>query len=67
MRIKSVTFGFTKNMGSFQSARADCTVKCSEEGLDFRRAMLLAEAVVYEELEMKLQPAHDLVLRNYHG
>jgi hypothetical protein len=63
MRVKTVTFGFTKNLGNFQSARADCTIELGTHAADvYEKAMLLAEAVVYEELEMPLTAAHKQVL-----
>lgn len=53
MRVKTVTFGFTKNLGNFQSARADVTVEL-HEGDTTVGAFNLARAAVWQELDMPL-------------
>ena len=53
MRPTSVTFGLTKSLGNFNSARADATVEVGETG-DADSAMLLACAIVKDALGVAL-------------
>lgn len=53
MHASSVTFGFTKNLGNFQSAKSEVTVAISE-GEDFEDAVCLASGLVKETLDMPL-------------
>lgn len=62
MRIKTVSFGFTRNLGNFQSARADCTVELTE-GESWDDAMALAAAVTKETLDIELDADEKGMLR----
>jgi hypothetical protein len=53
MRVSKVTYGFTKNVGNFQSMRVDATVEL-REGDSFDDALDLASAVVDDALGDKL-------------
>ena len=61
MRVTSVTFGFTKNLGNFQSARADATVELAD-GDAPGKALVLARAIVYDELGMPLDEEEQTAL-----
>lgn len=61
MRVKSVAFGFTKNLGNFQSARVDVSVELAE-GESFDRALDLAQAVVNEALDQDMSPEMQALL-----
>lgn len=68
MRVKSVTFGFTKNLGNYQSARADCTVEFREDEADSEavdRGWILAAAQVKATLGEGLDPAEAGALQAY--
>ena len=53
MIIASVSYGFTKNLGNFQSARVDCQIDVAE-GENPDDALLLASAFVHEALDIPL-------------
>lgn len=53
MRVSKVAFGYTKNLGNFQSMRADAEIQL-EEGESFDDALVLASAVVMEALGVEL-------------
>lgn len=61
MRITSVSFGYTKNLGNYESRRVDATVTIDEHE-NFEDALLLAQAVVYEEIGAPMQTKHLSVL-----
>lgn len=66
MRVKSVTFGFTKNLGNYQSAKADVTIELQEDE-SFDSAMVLAAALVKDTLDEKLDEAEqEALLKNAH-
>lgn len=65
MRVSSVSYGFTKNLGGFQSQRVDATVEL-QEGDDFDSALNLAVAIVNEALELGLTPAQRELLTAEH-
>jgi hypothetical protein len=61
MRVSKVAFGYTKNLGNFQSMRADAEIQL-EEGESFDDALILASAVVMEALGMELDEEQRLEL-----
>jgi hypothetical protein len=64
MRVSSVSYGFTKNLGNFQSQRVDATVKCGDNaGDNFDDALILASAVVNEALGLPIGPEQGKALR----
>jgi hypothetical protein len=72
MRVKSVTFGFTKNLGNYQSARAEVTVELDQVDWDRSHpeaatdtAMVLACAIVKDTLDVKLNADEANVLALY--
>lgn len=62
MRITSVSFGYTKNMGNYESMRVDATVELLE-GEDFDTALALAAAVVNEAVDNPLDANEQEILR----
>lgn len=64
MRVSSVTFGFTKNMGNYQSARMEATVEINEDD-DVADAVVLAQAIVKDSLDMPTDERDDRLLREY--
>lgn len=61
MRVKQVAFGYTKNLGNYQSMRVDAVVEVGE-GEDFDEALILASAVVHEALDLPVDPAQAQML-----
>jgi hypothetical protein len=66
MKVKSVTFGFTKNLGNYQSARAEVTVEIDETDT-FDEAVLLAAAIVRDSLGIPLRDGEIDILTHYRG
>lgn len=66
MRISTVSVGFTKNLGNFQSMRADATVEVSQ-GESFDEAIELASAVVMEALDENLTQEQSNALARARG
>lgn len=64
MKVTSVTFGYTKNLGNFQSARADVTVDLAD-GDNPQDAMTLARAQVWLELDEPLDSDERSILSRY--
>ena len=65
MRVESVTFGFTKNLGNFHSARADVTIAYDGELRTAQEMLTLARALVREELDMPIDSSERAALQEY--
>lgn len=65
MKITQVSYGFTKNLGNFQSQRLDVTVACENEFDDPDIALELAVAFVQEAIDAKLDPGQVNLLESY--
>lgn len=61
MRIRSVSYGFTKNLGNFQSQRVDCSVELQEDE-DPDTALELAVAFVEEALDHEIDSRQESIL-----
>lgn len=64
MRVTSVSYGFTKNLGNFQSQRVDATVEV-REGESEETALDLAVAFVHESLGETLEIEQQRLLYAY--
>ena len=62
MRVSQVSFGFTKNLGNFQSQRVDATIDIGE-GEDPDMALALAVAFVKEAQDLVLSEEEQELLR----
>jgi hypothetical protein len=61
MRITSVSFGFTKNLGNYESMRVDATVELLEDE-SFDGALQLASGVVNEALDRSTTAGEHILL-----
>lgn len=61
MRISTVSYGFTKNLGNFQSQRVDCTVELQDDE-DPDTALELAVAFVEEALDHEIDSRQEHIL-----
>lgn len=62
MRVSSVSFGFTKNLGNYESMRVDAVVELLD-GEDFDTALALAAAIVNEAVDNPLDANEQEILR----
>lgn len=56
MRVLTVTFAFTKNLGNYQSARAEVTLDVDHQDDDYEVMFAAARGIVYDQLGMPLDP-----------
>lgn len=52
MKVTSVSYGFTKNLGNFQSERVDVTVRV-DDNEEPEKALLMAEALTRRTLNLE--------------
>lgn len=64
MKVSKVTYGFTKNIGNYQSARAEVTVDLDPDD-DHYEAMALARSLVKLELDMPLSAEEDILVGEF--